>query len=118
MERESFESEKIGKLLNENFVSIKVDREERPDVDRVYMTFIQVRPISSPLTAYLRRPSRSLLYATCEYPHHLQMHYFCLDILYWCAVSGTVFTSLDYDVVENFHAMFQLSGSLHEGISP
>lgn len=42
MERESFESEKIGSLLNENFVSIKVDREERPDVDRVYMTFIQV----------------------------------------------------------------------------
>lgn len=44
MERESFESEKIGTLLNENFVSIKVDREERPDVDRVYMTFIQVSP--------------------------------------------------------------------------
>lgn len=41
MERESFESEEIGKLLNENFVSIKVDREERPDVDRVYMTFVQ-----------------------------------------------------------------------------
>lgn len=42
MERESFENEEIGKILNENFVSIKVDREERPDVDRVYMTFIQV----------------------------------------------------------------------------
>lgn len=42
MERESFENEEIGRILNENFVSIKVDREERPDVDRVYMTFIQV----------------------------------------------------------------------------
>ena len=42
MERESFESEEIGKQLNESFVSIKVDREERPDVDRVYMTFVQV----------------------------------------------------------------------------
>ncbi|XP_033119922.1 spermatogenesis-associated protein 20-like, partial [Anneissia japonica] len=41
MERESFEDEEIGKILNEHFVSIKVDREERPDVDRVYMTFIQ-----------------------------------------------------------------------------
>ncbi|KAL5473990.1 hypothetical protein EMCRGX_G028560 [Ephydatia muelleri] len=41
MERESFESEEIGKQLNESFVSIKVDREERPDVDRVYMTFVQ-----------------------------------------------------------------------------
>lgn len=42
MERESFESEVIGSLLNQYFVSIKVDREERPDVDKVYMTFIQV----------------------------------------------------------------------------
>ena len=42
MERESFESVEIGQLLNESFVSIKVDREERPDVDKVYMTFIQV----------------------------------------------------------------------------
>ena len=43
MERESFESEDIRRLLNESFVSVKVDREERPDVDKVYMTFIQVR---------------------------------------------------------------------------
>jgi uncharacterized protein YyaL (SSP411 family) len=41
MERESFESHDIARLLNEHFVSIKVDREERPDVDRVYMTFVQ-----------------------------------------------------------------------------
>src|SRR5262245_39730570 len=41
MERESFENEEVAALLNRDFVSIKVDREERPDVDRVYMTFIQ-----------------------------------------------------------------------------
>jgi len=41
MERESFENPEIAKLLNENFVCIKVDREERPDLDRVYMTFLQ-----------------------------------------------------------------------------
>jgi uncharacterized protein YyaL (SSP411 family) len=41
MERESFENEQIAALLNENFVSIKVDREERPDVDRIYMLFVQ-----------------------------------------------------------------------------
>ncbi|SPE31439.1 conserved hypothetical protein [Candidatus Sulfopaludibacter sp. SbA3] len=41
MERESFESEKIAAILNEHYVPIKVDREERPDVDRVYMTFVQ-----------------------------------------------------------------------------
>ncbi|XP_026207366.1 spermatogenesis-associated protein 20 isoform X2 [Anabas testudineus] len=41
MERESFEDEEIGKFLSDNFVCIKVDREERPDVDKVYMTFVQ-----------------------------------------------------------------------------
>jgi hypothetical protein len=41
MERESFENEETARLLNEHFVPIKVDREERPDVDRVYMTFVQ-----------------------------------------------------------------------------
>ncbi|MDO8681727.1 MAG: thioredoxin domain-containing protein [Acidobacteriota bacterium] len=41
MERESFESVGVANVLNEHFISIKVDREERPDVDRVYMTFVQ-----------------------------------------------------------------------------
>ncbi len=41
MERESFESEEIASVLNRFFVPIKVDREERPDVDRIYMTFVQ-----------------------------------------------------------------------------
>ena len=41
MERESFENERIAALMNENFVSIKVDREERPDLDAVYMEAVQ-----------------------------------------------------------------------------
>jgi uncharacterized protein YyaL (SSP411 family) len=41
MERESFENEEIAAVLNEHFVPVKVDREERPDVDRVYMLFVQ-----------------------------------------------------------------------------
>ena len=41
MERESFEDEAVAGVLNEHFVSIKVDREERPDVDKIYMTFVQ-----------------------------------------------------------------------------
>jgi uncharacterized protein YyaL (SSP411 family) len=40
MEREAFSDESVAKLLNEKFVPIKVDREERPDVDRVYMTYL------------------------------------------------------------------------------
>src|SRR5436853_1552762 len=42
MEHESFEDPEIGKILGENFVSIKVDREERPDLDQIYMTAVQV----------------------------------------------------------------------------
>ena len=41
MAHESFESQGIADILNRDFISIKVDREERPDVDRVYMTFVQ-----------------------------------------------------------------------------
>jgi uncharacterized protein YyaL (SSP411 family) len=41
MEHESFENERIAEALNRDFISIKVDREERPDVDRVYMMFVQ-----------------------------------------------------------------------------
>ena len=41
MEHESFENDAVAAVLNEHFVAIKVDREERPDVDRVYMTFVQ-----------------------------------------------------------------------------
>ena len=41
MEHESFENPQVARILNDNFVCIKVDREERPDVDRVYMTFVQ-----------------------------------------------------------------------------
>ncbi len=41
MERESFENEDIAKIMNQHFVCVKVDREERPDVDRVYMSFVQ-----------------------------------------------------------------------------
>lgn len=60
MERESFEDAEIGKILSENFVCIKVDREERPDVDKVYMTFVQATsggggwPMSVWLTPDLR----------------------------------------------------------------
>lgn len=42
MEEETFEDEEVAKLMNENFISVKVDREERPDVDQVYMTATQL----------------------------------------------------------------------------
>ena len=42
MEVESFENEEIAKIMNENYVAIKVDREERPDIDQIYMNAIQL----------------------------------------------------------------------------
>ena len=42
MAHESFEDEQIAKLMNENFVNIKVDREERPDLDQIYMNAVQM----------------------------------------------------------------------------
>jgi uncharacterized protein YyaL (SSP411 family) len=42
MERESFENERVAEVMNRRFVNIKVDREEHPDVDQFYMTFVQL----------------------------------------------------------------------------
>ncbi|HEX2781432.1 MAG TPA: thioredoxin domain-containing protein, partial [Gemmatimonadaceae bacterium] len=55
MAHESFENGAIADLLNANFISIKVDREERPDVDRVYMSFVQATTGSGgwPMTVFL-----------------------------------------------------------------
>jgi uncharacterized protein len=55
MERESFENESFAKYLNAHFVSIKVDREERPDVDKIYMMFVQATTGSGgwPMSVFL-----------------------------------------------------------------
>lgn len=55
MEHESFENPQVAQILNDNFVCIKVDREERPDVDSVYMTFVQAATGSGgwPMTVWL-----------------------------------------------------------------
>jgi hypothetical protein len=42
MEEESFENDSVAKLMNDNFINIKVDREERPDVDQIYMNTVQL----------------------------------------------------------------------------
>ena len=61
MAHESFEDEAVAAFLNENFVSIKLDREERPDIDRIYMAVVQATSGSGgwPMTVFLtpdRRP--------------------------------------------------------------
>ena len=55
MERESFENEEIASIMNEHFINIKVDREERPDLDSVYMSAVQALTGSGgwPMTVFL-----------------------------------------------------------------
>jgi len=55
MEHESFENEEIADLMNEHFISIKVDREERPDLDQIYMNAVQMltRHGGWPMTVFL-----------------------------------------------------------------
>jgi len=69
MEHESFENPRIADVLNRHFVSIKVDREERPDVDRVYMTFVQATTGSGgwPMSVWLT-PSLEPFYGGTYFP--------------------------------------------------
>ncbi len=69
MERESFESEAVAAELNAHFVSIKVDREERPDVDKIYMTFVQATTGQGgwPLNVFLA-PDRRPFYGGTYFP--------------------------------------------------
>ncbi len=55
MERESFENDSIANIMNEHFVNIKVDREERPDLDDIYMSFVQMSTGSGgwPMSVFL-----------------------------------------------------------------
>ncbi|GME27856.1 uncharacterized protein LTHEOB_6175 [Neofusicoccum parvum] len=54
MERESFENPEIANIINKHFIPVKVDREERPDVDRIYMNYVQATTGSGEVTAQLR----------------------------------------------------------------
>src|SRR5258708_12724559 len=60
MEHESFENEDIAALMNQHFVSIKVDREERPDIDSIYMQAVQAltRQGGWPMTVFLTPDGR------------------------------------------------------------
>jgi hypothetical protein len=69
MERECFEDPEIARLMNENFINIKVDREERPDLDRVYMRAVQLMTGSGgwPLTVFLT-PELAPFYGGTYFP--------------------------------------------------
>src|SRR6266404_2651852 len=69
MEHESFENEDIARLMNENFVCIKVDREERPDLDSIYMNAVQMMTGHGgwPMTMFLT-PDLKPFYGGTYYP--------------------------------------------------
>ncbi|GAA0197985.1 thioredoxin domain-containing protein [Haladaptatus pallidirubidus] len=71
MEEESFEDEEVAELLNENFVPIKVDREERPDIDTIYMSICQQVTGGGgwPLSAWLT-PDGKPFYVGTYFPKH------------------------------------------------
>ena len=69
MERQSFENESVAAVMNELFVNIKVDREERPDVDQLYMTGVQVQTHHGgwPMSVFLT-PDREYFYGGTYFP--------------------------------------------------
>lgn len=74
MERESFEDEEVANILNKNFISIKVDREERPDIDNIYMTVCHALTGHGgwPLTVFLT-PDKNPFFAGTYYPKNDRM---------------------------------------------
>jgi len=69
MERESFENEEIAEIMNKHFISIKVDREERPDIDEIYMTAVQMMTSQGgwPLSVFLT-PDRKPFFGGTYWP--------------------------------------------------
>src|ERR1700750_2509565 len=69
MAHEYFEDEQTAEVLNQYFVPVKVDREERPDVDRVYMAFVQVTTGSGgwPMSVWLT-PTLQPFYGGTSFP--------------------------------------------------
>jgi hypothetical protein len=83
MERESFEDEKVAGLLNDAFVNIKVDREERPDIDAVYMKVCQLMTQSGgwPLTIIMTPDKKPFFAATYIPPETKYGHAGLLEII-------------------------------------
>ena len=83
MEKESFEDQEVADLLNKDFVSIKVDREERPDLDQIYMTACQAMTGQGgwPLTVFLTAEKKPFFAATYLPKHSRQGINGLLDLL-------------------------------------
>jgi len=76
MERESFEDKEVAEILNKNYIAIKVDREERPDIDHIYMNVCQALTGSGgwPLTIIMT-PEKAPFFAGTYFPKRARMGY-------------------------------------------
>src|SRR6188508_2622360 len=114
MEHESFESQAIADALNAGFVSIKVDREERPDVDRVYMSFVQSTTGSGgwPMTVMLTPDLKPFFGGTYFPPHSKWGRPGFMDLL---AEIGRVWKDdrarVDFAAAELFDRLKAVTGS-------
>lgn len=75
LEKESFENQEVADLLNENFISVKVDREELPDVDRIYMSVVQAMTGSGGWpTTVVMTPGRQPFFGGTYFPRDKLIH--------------------------------------------
>jgi uncharacterized protein YyaL (SSP411 family) len=102
MEHECFEDEEVAALMNRHFIAIKVDREERPDVDQVYMTAVQLMTQQGgwPLNCFTLPDGRPV-YGGTYFPKEKWMH---------------ILTSLQRTFTDEPQRMEEYASQLHEGI--
>jgi uncharacterized protein YyaL (SSP411 family) len=102
MERECFEDEEVAALMNAHFINVKVDREERPDVDQVYMTAVQLMTQRGgwPLNCFTLPDGRPI-YGGTYFPKDQWMH---------------ILRSLDHTFRTDIDKAVAYAEKLHEGI--
>ncbi len=124
MERESFEDEEVARLLNQSFVAIKVDREERPDIDGVYMTVCQMLTGAGgwPLTIIMTPEKKPFFAATYIGKHAAHGLMGMMDLLpriaeLWKNHRGKLAESAE-KVTEGLrrHSAASQSGAVEEGL--
>lgn len=102
MEHESFEDEEVATIMNKHFINVKVDREERPDVDQVYMTAVQLMTQSGgwPLNCFTLPDGRPI-YGGTYFPKEQWMN---------------ILKSLRYTFDNDKEKVLEYAENLHEGI--
>lgn len=102
MEHECFEDEEVATLMNKFFINVKVDREERPDVDQVYMTAVQLMTQKGgwPLNC-MTLPDGRPIYGGTYFPKEQWMH---------------ILKSLNHSYVNEIEKVEEYASNLHEGI--